>query len=177
MAKHSKKTYTHAEKRALVADIERLYAAGGRTYASIALELGIGATRYHAWLSQGIEAAVAAVPAPTRCAVPTVFSASERARLVAEVDGLRARGNTMKGACRAVGISDKSYRKWKDASAAPLAMRQVEVTALVPTWATGLPALPPLAPITPALALLAPGGYRVEGLCVETAAQLLRALA
>jgi hypothetical protein len=62
-------------------------------------------------------------------------------------------------------------------------MRPVEVTALVPVASQALSLVPPRpaveAPaVAPAqgLALVAPGGYRVEGLSVETAAALLRAL-
>jgi hypothetical protein len=48
-------------------------------------------------------------------------------------------------------------------------MRPVEITALVTT--------PQLASVpVSGLTLVAPGGYRVEGLSIETAAGLLRAL-
>jgi len=51
------------------------------------------------------------------------------------------------------------------------------VTALVPSVATALALLPPKsAPVGGSLSLLAPGGYRIEGLGIETAARLLRAL-
>lgn len=176
MAKRSNKTYSHAEKVALVADVERLYAAGDRTYASIARELGINDSSYHAWVRLGIKPAVAAGLQSGRAA-HRVFTASERERLVAEIDALRARGHSMRAASQAVGISDKSYRKWKDDACPPLPMRVVEVTALVPTVATAPALLPPKpAPVDGVLSLLAPGGYRIEGLGIETAARLLRAL-
>jgi hypothetical protein len=83
----------------------------------------------------------------------------------------------MKSACLSVGISDKSYRKWKEDANSPPQMRMVEVTALVPTVATVVALLPPKsAPVDGVLSLLAPGGYRIEGLGIETAARLLRAL-
>lgn len=61
-------------------------------------------------------------------------------------------------------------------------MRPVEVTALVPVAPAALAlALAPPPSEAPAqaagLVLVAPGGYRVEGLAVESAAALLRALA
>ena len=168
MAKRSNKFYSDAEKRALVADVDRLYSAGGRTYVSIARELGINDTSYHNWLRQGIK------PAP---AAQRVFQAGERELLVAEVERLRGLGHSLAAACQTAGISDKSYRKWKTPAAEALPMRVVEVTALVPTVAMALTLVPPKpATATPALTLLAPGGYRIEGLCVEDAARLLRAL-
>jgi transposase-like protein len=185
MANRARKFYSPAEKSAFVAEVERLYRAGGRSYASIARELGINDSSYHAWTRRGIKSA--SMPAPP--VAHRVFEPAERERLVGEVDGLRCRGYSLKSACQGVGISDKSYRKWKDAPAAPLPMRVVEVTALVPV-ATALAIVPPTGPalagrepggapaaLDSALTLVAPGGYRIEGLGIESAAQLLRALA
>jgi transposase-like protein len=180
MAKRVDKFYSRAEKSALLAQIDRLYQAGGRTYVSIARELGLGDTSYHRWLSQGIKPARARAPVVATPVSPRVFIAAEREQMVADIDGLRARGNSMKSACMAVGISDKSYRNWKEALAPRLPMRQVEVTAMVPAPTAGLALtlVPPMpAAGAPALTLVAPGGYRIEGLCIETAARLLRALA
>lgn len=47
-----KKTFTAEEKATLVAEVERLYQVGGRTYVSIARELGIGDTSYHTWIAK-----------------------------------------------------------------------------------------------------------------------------
>lgn len=182
MAKQARKFYSPAEKSAFIAQVERLYRAGGRTYTSIARELGINETSYHSWVKQGFKPAPLSTPPATTPIAQRVFEPAERERLVAEVDRLRGQGRVVKAACRTAGISEKSYRTWKAATAPPLPMRVVEVTALVPTVATALTLLPPksapvnLAPSTPALTLLAPGGYRIEGLAVETAAALLRAL-
>jgi transposase-like protein len=187
MAKRVHKFYSPAEKSVFLARIEELYEAGGRTYTSIARELGLNDTSYHNWRSQGFKPtpktpAAVAVPSAQR-----VFDASDRVQLVGNIDALRARGSSMKAACLAVGISDKSYRTWKAAAAPRLPMRVVEMTALVPmpTVATALTIVPPTGPALAgrelggapiALALVAPGGYRIEGLGIETAAQLLRAL-
>ena len=174
MPKRVHKFYSRAEKSAFLAQVDRLYQAGGRTYVSIARELGLNDTSYHNWLSQGIKPTPAAV---TTSATQRVYNAAEREQLVAAIDASRTRGNSMKSACQAAGISDKSYRKWKMPAAEALPMRVVEVTALVPTVAMALTLVPPKpAPATPALTLFAPGGYRIEGLGVETAALLLRAL-
>lgn len=161
----SKKTYTLEEKARLVGEIERMYRAGGRTYQSIAKELGVSDSSYHNWVKAGIRPTAEKRPAP-----PKIYSPEERERLRAEVDRLRASGVNLNDACRKVGISDSSYRKWKEATAPAPAMRPVEITALVPA----LPA--PQTPATETLSLVAPGGYRIEGLSVESAATLLRAL-
>ena len=54
MAKPVRKTYSAAEKSALVAEVERLYRVGGRTYPSIARELGLGDSTYHNWVKRGV---------------------------------------------------------------------------------------------------------------------------
>jgi transposase-like protein len=187
MAKRVHKFYSRAEKSAFLAQIDRLYQAGGRTYVSIARELGLNDTSYHNWLSQGIKPTPAPAPAATASATHRVFNAAERERLVADIDVLRTRGSSMKAACLAVGISDKSYRTWKAAASPRLPMRVVEMNALVPmpSVATALTIVPPTGPALAgrelggapiALTLVAPGGYRIEGLGIETAAQLLKAL-
>jgi hypothetical protein len=76
----------------------------------------------------------------------------------------------IRAACREVGVSEKSYRKWRADAAPQPTMRPVAITALVPVT-------PAAITIKSELALVAPGGYRIEGLSVEMAAELLRALA
>lgn len=164
MAKPSRRTYTLEQKAALVAEIERLYKAGGRTYVSIARELGISDTSYHTWVAAGIKPASSAPVPASRPRV--VYTPVERDRLVAEVRRLHAAGQTLKEACRQVGIGEKTFRIWQAQRRALPPLRPVEVKALVP-----------IAPEPRSLSLAAPGGYRIEGLSVESAAQLLRALA
>lgn len=168
MPKPARKSYTPEEKSRLVAEIERRYKAGGRTYKQIARELGVTDTSYHNWIKAGIRPTPLneALPA-RRPPVPRPYEPNERERLVAEVDKLKIEGLGLLAACRQVGISDKSYRLWTKSTPA---MRPVEITALVPAK----PAAPAVAE-TP-LSLVAPGGYRVEGLNVASAAELLRAL-
>jgi hypothetical protein len=100
------------------------------------------------------------------------YTPTERTRLVAQVDRLRQGGHGLLAACKQVGISDKSYHLWRKA----IPMRAVEVTALVPVSVTGLSFAAPKAVIE-SLALLAPGGYRIEGLGIDTVVAFLRALA
>lgn len=168
MPKPVRKSYTPEEKAQLVAEIERRYKAGGCTYKQIARELGITDSSYHNWIKAGIQPAPLNEPLPARRPpVPRPYEPAERERLVAEVDKLKASGLGLLAACRKLGISDKSYRLWT--RPAP-AMRPVEITALVPAM--------PAAPVAPetTLSLVTPDGYRIEGLSVASAAELLRAL-
>ena len=103
MPKRVHKFYSRAEKSAFLAQVDRLYQAGGRTYVSIARELGLNDTSYHNWLSQGIKPTPAA--AVTTSAIQRVYNAAEREQLVAAIDASRARGNSMKSACQAAGIA------------------------------------------------------------------------
>lgn len=175
------RTFTLEQKIAFVSEIARRYPSEGRPLTSIADELGISASNYYNWTKAGIRPRPPEPPRRTRPPAPPPYDRAEREQLLAEVDRRRASGLGILAACREVGISDKSYRKWRDAAAPPPAMVPVEVTALVPVSPPAPSALT-LAPPRPSgepeqLTLLAPGGYRIEGLGVETAAQLLRALA
>lgn len=158
--------YTHDQKVALVTEIQHRHRKTGKALRVIAQELGTTETSYLAWLRAGIEP-VPPPERPRRLAYPL----AERQHLLAEVDRFLAQGQTVASACRAAGISDESYRRWKLAEQEP-AMRPVEITALVPVRSPVV-VVPPPTPLT----LLAPGGYRLEGLSVESAAALLRALA
>jgi transposase len=164
MAKAARNQFTQAERQALVNEVDRLYRAGGRTYVSIARELGIGDSSYHSWLAAGIKPRRQAPAAAAR----TPYSPQQRADKVAEIARRMAAGETCEAACHACGIQAKTFRTWRQQFAVPL--REVAITALVPAFAA-----PPLP--APPLALVAPGGYRVEGLDLESVARLLRALA
>jgi transposase-like protein len=173
------RSYTLEEKVALVTKIDQLYRAGNISLKAAAAAAGTTDTSYQTWLRAGIRPQPVA---PARPGAARLYEPEERERLLAAVDGLRARGKGVLAACREIGISDKSYRKWRAAAAPPPAMVPVEVTALVPVAPVqGLTLAPPrpVAGVQPSggLTLVAPGGYRVEGLAVETAAALLRALA
>ena len=177
------RTYTVEERVALATAIARRYDSGEGSIRAIALTLGTTESNYYNWRRAGLvrEAAVAE-PAPAPPAARRFYTEAEREALLAKVDELRAGGRNMEAACRALGIADSSYRKWKAAGAPLPTMRPVEVRALVPV---PMPTALALAPPRPAgepvalagLVLVAPGGYRVEGLGVEAAAALLRALA
>lgn len=158
MAK-TRRNYIPEQKLELVTEIERRYRAGEGSLATIAKQLGTSESNYHNWLRAGIR--------PKKPAPPRQYSPEERERLAAEVDRLRAEGLNLDAACKEAGIAETSYRKWKD-DATPLTLRPVEITALVPMAQSAQ---------QEGLTLVAPGGYRIEGLAVESAAALLRALA
>lgn len=184
------RTYTDEEKIALVTEIERRYRAGAGPVSAIARELGTSDTNYYNWVRRGVRPRAPEPEQPARTAVPRPYTEAEREQLLAAVDDHRAKGLSVKAACRRVGVAEKSYRKWREAGVPPPAMRPVEVTALVPVTLDAPTALAepmsaglPTAHVRPApempagLSLVAPGGYRLEGLAVETAVAVLRALA
>lgn len=171
------RTYTQEQKIALVTEIDRRHRAGLGSLKAIAASLGTTDTSYSNWLQAGIRPAPAGPsPAAPFPAVHRIYSAAEREHFMAEVDRLRDEGQSLVAACRMLAISDKSYRKWKADAMPPLAMRPVEViTALVPAMPRALAIVEP--PESRTLTLLAPGGYRIEGLTTGSAAALLKALA
>lgn len=93
---------------------------------------------------------------------------AERRRIVAEIQRRReAEGRGVRSLAAEYGISENTYYNWLRAEClgTEVPFRSVEITALVPV----IPAS--------TVSLMSPGGYRVEGLSVEDAARLLRALA
>lgn len=158
--------YSQEEKVALVTEIDRRYRSGDGPLRVIAATLGTTETSYYNWLKAGIEPNPQ--PAPSLPAMQRIYTPEEREHLMSEVDRHRAQGMSIRAASRAAGVSDKSYRKWKEDAAPSPVIRPVEVTALVPV-AVHKPGFE-------TLSLIAPGGYRIEGLGVESAAALLRAL-
>jgi hypothetical protein len=98
-----------------------------------------------------------------RRAKTTPVPMAVRRRLVAFATRATTAGWTLRAVAQALGVSIGSLRNWRAASLAP--------TALVPIVVTAPPVVRPL------LTVVAPSGYRVEGLDVPTAAALLRTLA
>jgi len=89
-----------------------------------------------------------------------------RAEAAAWADRQRAAGATMSAVARELGVADETVRRWGSRSG-----RATRATALVPVEIiTDEPAR------SRTLTVIAPGGYRVEGLTVEEAAMLLRVL-
>jgi hypothetical protein len=98
-------------------------------------------------------------PAPT-----TPVPAAVRQRVVAFAARARVAGWSRVRVARAIGVSVGSLRNWRHE---PARLPQ----ALVPIVVTAPPRPAPV------LTVVAPGGYRVEGLDVATTAALLRQLA
>lgn len=174
MAKTNRRSYTPEEKIALVSEIDRRYRAGEGAVIHIARQLGTSDTNYYNWVRAGIRPRASEPDKPRPATVPR-YDRSERERLLAGVDRLRAEGQYIEAACKQLGIAETTYRRWRS-QLRPPAMRPVEVTALVPAAPLTIAPQRPV-PTAEPLVLVAPGGYRIEGLSVESAAALLRALA
>lgn len=97
-------------------------------------------------------------------------TSDERRQIVEDIQRRsEAEGRSMRSVAREYGISIATYHNWnralrKQPEASIPAFRPVAVTALVP------------ASKPTALSVVTPAGYRVEGLTIEDAAKLLRAL-
>lgn len=119
------------------------------------------------------------MPAARRTA-PPIYTPEDRVRLVTEIQRRFAAGEgTIRTIAASLGTTETSYHNWVKAGVRPAgvpAMRPIEVTALVPAGPTALTVAPPPKAAPVPLTLVAPGGYRLEGLDVEAAAALLRAL-
>ncbi len=85
-------------------------------------------------------------------------------------------GGTLAGAAKELGVSEPTLQAWRKGQ--PAAHRRAQAPgerqALIPV-VVAAPKQPgrPAAPQTGALTLVAPGGWRVEGLSVQAAAELL----
>lgn len=158
------RSYSEADRAALVTEIERRFRAGEGSIRTISAQLGTCEASYHNWIKAGIKANQA--PQTRR------YEPLERERILAEIGRLESRGLSLTAACEAAGVSTRSLRRWQEAPDGEVRLRPVEVTAVVPAAPRE-----PGSVAHPVLSLVAPGGYRVEGLSVESAATLLRALA
>lgn len=106
--------YTPEERLAFVTDIDRQLRAGGGSGQALAAAVGTSDTNYYNWRKAGIKPTVApeaAPPAPVPAA--RLYNPDERKRLMNEVERLRGQGHSIVAACRVLGLSDKSFRKWK----------------------------------------------------------------
>lgn len=160
--------YTEAERKALVTAIERRFQAGEGSLAAIARELGTCESSYYNWVKAGVTAAKATAPP---------YSVSDRERILAEAARLRAGGARAIDVAAAVGVGADTLRRWiSEAAEARPAFRPVEVTEVSVVEATCREVEPGRKAQSDKLILISPGGYRLEGLGVATAAELLRAL-
>lgn len=197
--RHVYKVYTPGEKAAFVGEIQRRQRAEGLSAGHIARELGISSSSYYCWVRAGVRAPEGAlkshVPAgkassaALRAKAARRYDAGQRAALLAEVAARREAGERLGAILRALDLGRKSYARWLEFERPAPTFRAVVVEDAAPSDlppAAAMVALAPIAeadqaintPMPPAqLTLVAPGGYRIEGLAVESAAALLRALA
>lgn len=116
----------------------------------------------------------------TKRGAPPTYTAEQRIALVTEIDRrFRAGEGTLRAIAQAAGTTDTNYHNWVRSGIKPatMAMRPVEITtSLVPVPPAALTIAPAPKAAPAKLTLAVPGGYRLEGLCVETAAALLKAL-
>lgn len=190
--RHRWKHRTLAEKQALIAEIERQVKAGRRVR-PVARELGLAPGNYYRWLSEGLRPAApapkvaeTAVEKPATAPTPDSVDARERARIIAAVRAALAEGTPVKAAAKREGITKGTFYRWvREAArepARPARKKREQTRALTimqpepPAFRAVTLALAAPAP-TMELVLVAPGGYRLEGLDVASAAALLKALA
>lgn len=169
-------TYTQEERDRIITMI-RAGLERGKRAAVTAKELGISERTFYRWLREKARggarpAEAGAERAGRRC------SSQEKVRIVSAIQRRVAAGEGVVAAARAEGISDACYYNWRreakahEAQAAP--MRPV---ALVPISSAAVAIAPQAtSPQAGELTLLAPGGYQIQGLNVDSAARLLRAL-
>jgi transposase-like protein len=190
------RVYTPAEKTALVGEVQRRHRAEGLSAGQLARELGISSSSYYCWARAGVRGPEISVTpqSAARQASSTAlgakgarrYDAGQRAALLAEVAARRQAGETLGAILKALDLGRTSYARWLECERPAPSFRAVLVEDVSPdqTPKAGPAALVPIAvadqaigtPTAP-LTLVAPGGYRIEGLAVESAAALLRALA
>lgn len=189
-----RKIYTPAERVALVTEVEaRRLQDPGKSVDAIAQQLGIQGATYFTWVRRGVRPAPVSPSsaAPRRKASPEElrekaarrYDDAQRQALLAEVERRLGAGESQRAVLAALDLGRTTYQRWLRAGeTAPPAFRAVAVAtppapdsslALVPTPAA-VPAPSTTAPAT--LTLVSPNGYRIEGLAVASAAELLRVL-
>lgn len=171
------RTYTSAEREEIVGRIRAGLSEGKRVAAS-AVELGISEATFYRWVRESARAGAGAGPAPVRKrrAPPgRGYSPEERSRILEAIRRRIRRGQGVLEAAVAEGISDGTYYNWIRAEKDMFEPPTMRPVALVPAPSLALTVSAPQAS-PPPLTIVAPGGYRVEGLTIESAAALLRAL-
>ena len=125
------RTYTPEQRVALATEIDRRYRAGEGSIQAIAERLGTTESNYYNWRRAGLILPDESIAPPRKSEPRRLYTEAERERLRAQVDHLRAAGQSLEGACKAVGISDSSYRKWRDDIAPP---RRLCAPSRSPPW-------------------------------------------
>jgi transposase-like protein len=160
----SRREYTDGDRRRLVGEIEARFKAGEGSIATIARDLGTCEASYHNWVKAGFT--------PSRAAFP-VYSPERRAQLVALGQRLLDQGRSVTAASAELGLGRDTLGRWLRGSEPVEAHFRPVTIVEPPISADSQGGIQPVA----GLVLVSPRGYRVEGLGVATAAELLRALA
>jgi transposase-like protein len=190
---HVRKQRSLSEKQALIVEIERRMKVQGRGVKPVANQLGIAVSTYYMWLSAGMRPTsdrIGRVPsgdmAPRKEAATRTIGESdahERARIMAAVRAGLAEGVPIKTTTRQHGITEGVFYRWaREAGRVPVS-KPVPISVRSQAMVVSPPQTPAFRAVTlsaaepaRALSLVAPSGHRIEGLSVETAAALLRAL-
>ena len=191
----ARKVYSPAEKAALVGEVQRRQRTESRSIDDLARQLGFTASSYYHWVGAGVcaPASEPAVACPSIGKTPTAekrlkgarrYDDARRAALLNEIARRRETGQGIRQILAAVDLGRTTYARWLEQMAPVPAFRAVTVedapmvtaVALVPAVAVGSAMTPHAMLSAGPLTLVAPGGYRIEGLAVESAAALLRAL-
>ena len=196
LKRRAPKVYTPAELIALVTEVQaRQRLDSSKSVDAIARQLGIAGPTYFNWLRKGVRPA----PAPVTVTQPVVlerepasldlrvkaarrYSQERRHEITTEIARLVGDGQTLTAALAAVDLGRTTYARWLELATPAPAFRAVTVVEAATPEITSVALVsraevtPAIAPPVYALTLVAPGGYRIEGLAIESAAALLRAL-
>ena len=176
--------YTPAQRAAIVGEIQQRHRHESRSIEYLARQLGISDKTYYNWVRAGVRAPQSMPveqPASTRLKAARRYDAAQRTNLMEEITRRHDVGQKLSEILRDVDLGRTTYARWLD-EAAPAPTFRAVIVEPVPCVATSVAlvamteAAPAPTPPGPALTLVAPGGYRIEGLAIESAAALLRAL-
>lgn len=173
--KRDHRTFSQQEREEVMKAIQRGLVAG-KPVAVTAREWGITQAIYYRWVRELAREQDELPPlAPQREPVPGIararrrFTPEERTQLLAEIRRRLAAGASVATATHELGLSATCWYNWTcEEKSQAMPFRPVEIVVPVASPSPSAPT---------SLSLVAPGGYRIEGLGIESAAALLKALA
>ena len=172
--KRDHQTFSQQEREEIMMAIQRGLEAG-KGVAITAREWGITQSIFYRWVRERARALNEPLPLAQQHEPESGivrprrrFSPLERKQLLAEIRRRLAAGASVATATNELGISTACWYNWTcEEKSQVLPLRPVEIV---------VPVASPSPSVPTSLSLVAPGGYRVEGLGIESAAALLRAL-
>lgn len=186
-------TYTQAERERIIARI-RAGLERGQRVAVTARELGISQGIFYRWVREQALRAASKASAPPAVSRPPaadtprrILTGARKQKAIAAIRRRVAAGARVADAARAEGVSPWTYYGWlrwagkqraeEAADETPEPALTLRAVAVVPAAPAMVSLLPPAPDVPgPGLVLVVPGGYRLEGLGVASAAELLKAL-